>query len=162
MADKIINHNWWLIFLFLVALSKFLNFKWSCRHKILIQRLKNLPISLVRLINFLQVEFECCLLSGFGWLNASSWDATWLNLILTLGAKVGLRDRLSGLKVRSQNLTLQMVYQNFLGLIWRALVADLVEGSNWGTGMILNFVSFILPEDWVKVSRRRSWHQVSL
>jgi hypothetical protein len=158
----IINHNWWLIFLFLVALSKFKKSNGSCCHQILIQRLKNLPFFVVRLINFVQVEFECCLLSGFGWLNASSRNASWLNLILTLGAKVGLRDRLSGLKVRSQNLTLQMVYQNFLGLIWRALVADLVEGSNWGTGMILNFVSFILPEDWVKVSRRRSWHQVSL
>ena len=162
MADKIINHNWWLIFLFLVALSKFEKSDWSCRHQILIQRLKNLPISLARIINFLQVEFECCLLSGFGWLNASSWNATWLNLILTLGAKVGLRGRLGGFKVRSENLTLQMTYQYFLGLIWWALVADLVLWSNWGTGKIRNFVSFILPENWVEISRRHAWNQLSL
>ena len=162
MADKITNQNWWLIFLFLVALSEFENSDWSCRHQILIQRLKNFPISVVRLINFVQVKFECCLLSGFGWLNASSRDATWLNLILTLGAKVGLRGRLGRFKVRSEYLTLQMAYQYFLGLIWRALVADLVEWSNWGTGKIRNFVSFILPKDWVEMSRRRAWHQVSL
>lgn len=162
MTDKITNHNWRLIFLFLVEFSKFENSDWSCRHQILIQRLKSFSVSFVTLINFVQVKFKCCLLFGFDWLNASSRYATWLNLILTLGAKVSLWGRLGGFKVRSENLTLQMVYQYFLGLIWRALVADLVEWSNWGTGNISNFVSFILPKDWVEMTRWRAWHQFSL
>jgi len=160
MAGQIVNNNWRFIFLFLAVIIKFKKADWPCYCLILIQRLKNFMIFVVRLINFIQVKLKCCLLSCFSWLYSSSWYATWLYLINSLLVRFNLWRSSVVFKVTSSNLTFQMACQYFLGLIRRALVADLVKWSNRRVCQIRNFMLFILPKDGVKMSHRRAWYQI--
>ena len=44
----------------------------------------------------------------------------------------------------------------WLGLVGWALITDLVERSHWVAGGIRHLVTFILPEDWIKLTCRRT------
>ena len=50
----------------------------------------------------------------------------------------------------------------WLGLVGWALITDLVERSHWVAGGIRHLVTFILPEDWIKLTCRRTLPTVYL